>query len=107
MWKKGRNLTLACSDVCTGLPLLSVFSVSRGTCKKDFTWNGYKFEEDTLTFLDLYGTNPDSEIWEILMSSVQIGLSDGKKASFGLILQGGAITLSDTVVLVNGSTLKS
>ena len=30
--------------------------------KKDFTWNGYKFEEGTLTFLDLYGTNRDFKI---------------------------------------------
>lgn len=32
--------------------------------KKDFTWNEYKFEEGTLTLLDLYGTNHDPEIWE-------------------------------------------
>lgn len=32
--------------------------------KKDFTWNGYKFEEGTLTLLDLYGTNHDSNIWD-------------------------------------------
>lgn len=32
--------------------------------KKDFTWNNYKFEEGTLTLLDLYGTNHDPEIWE-------------------------------------------
>ena len=32
--------------------------------KKDFTWNGYKFEEGTLTFLDLYGTNHDPKIWD-------------------------------------------
>jgi fatty-acid peroxygenase len=32
--------------------------------KKDFTWNGYKFGEGTLTFLDLYGINHDPEIWE-------------------------------------------
>lgn len=32
--------------------------------KNDFTWNGYKFEKDTLTLLDLYGTNHDSKIWE-------------------------------------------
>jgi fatty-acid peroxygenase len=31
--------------------------------KKDFIWKGYKFEEGTLTFLDLYGTNHDAEIW--------------------------------------------
>ena len=32
--------------------------------KKDFTWNGYTFEKDTLTFLDLYGTNHDPKYWE-------------------------------------------
>ncbi|MDQ0163867.1 cytochrome P450 [Aeribacillus alveayuensis] len=32
--------------------------------KKDFTWKGYKFEEGTLTLLDLYGTNHDPELWE-------------------------------------------
>lgn len=32
--------------------------------KKDFTWKGYKFEEGTLTLLDLYGTNHDPRIWE-------------------------------------------
>lgn len=32
-------------------------------CKNDFTWNGYKFEEGTLTLLDLYGTNHDPAIW--------------------------------------------
>ncbi len=32
--------------------------------KKDFTWNNYKFEEGTLTLLDLYGTNHDPKIWD-------------------------------------------
>ncbi|MCM3598130.1 cytochrome P450 [Metabacillus idriensis] len=32
--------------------------------KKDFIWNSYKFEEGTLTLLDLYGTNHDPEIWD-------------------------------------------
>lgn len=32
--------------------------------KKDFTWNGYKFEEGTLTLLDIYGINHDPMIWE-------------------------------------------
>src|SRR5699024_2451239 len=27
--------------------------------KKDFTWQGYEFEEGTLTILDIYGTNHD------------------------------------------------
>lgn len=32
--------------------------------KKDCTWKGFKFEEGTLTILDLYGTNHDPEVWE-------------------------------------------
>jgi hypothetical protein len=33
--------------------------------KKDFTWKGFEFKEGTLTFLDLYGTNHDPEVWEV------------------------------------------
>lgn len=40
------------------------FPLVTALVKKDFTWNGYKFEEGTLTLLDLYGTNHDPEIWE-------------------------------------------
>ena len=32
--------------------------------KSDFTWKGYQFEKDTLTLLDLYGTNHDPKIWD-------------------------------------------
>ncbi|WP_279401660.1 cytochrome P450 [Piscibacillus salipiscarius] len=32
--------------------------------RKDFTWNNYIFKKDTVTFLDLYGTNHDPEIWD-------------------------------------------
>src|SRR5699024_7841032 len=32
--------------------------------KNDFTWKDYKFEEGTLTLLDLYGANHDPELWE-------------------------------------------
>ncbi|SES13005.1 fatty-acid peroxygenase [Gracilibacillus ureilyticus] len=38
------------------------FTVAR--VKKGFEWNGYTFEEGTLTLLDLYGTNHDPEIWK-------------------------------------------
>ncbi|MGG0717967.1 cytochrome P450 [Robertmurraya massiliosenegalensis] len=31
--------------------------------RKDFMWKNYKFEENTLTLLDLYGTNHDPDIW--------------------------------------------
>ncbi|MFD1706310.1 cytochrome P450 [Siminovitchia sediminis] len=32
--------------------------------KKDFTWSNYDFEKDTLTLLDVYGTNHDPELWD-------------------------------------------
>src|SRR5699024_11932535 len=32
--------------------------------KSDFTWKGYQFKKETLTLLDLYGTNHDPEIWD-------------------------------------------
>ena len=31
--------------------------------KNEFTWKGYQFEEDTLTLLDIYGTNHDPNLW--------------------------------------------
>jgi len=40
------------------------FPFAMALVKKDFTWNGYKFEEGTLTLLDIYGTNHDPKIWE-------------------------------------------
>ncbi|MGN7400267.1 cytochrome P450 [Cytobacillus praedii] len=32
--------------------------------KKDFSWKGYTFKKDTLTLLDIYGTNHDTRIWD-------------------------------------------
>lgn len=32
--------------------------------KKDFIWNGYQFQEGTLTLLDIYGTNNDPTKWD-------------------------------------------
>ncbi|GAA0430157.1 MAG: cytochrome P450 [Bacillota bacterium] len=40
------------------------FPFVAGLVKNDFIWKGYKFEEGTLTLLDLYGTNHDPNIWE-------------------------------------------
>ncbi|WP_223702587.1 cytochrome P450 [Sutcliffiella deserti] len=38
------------------------FTVAR--VKEDFNWEGYTFEKDTLTLLDLYGTNHHPDFWE-------------------------------------------
>lgn len=40
------------------------FPFNGARVKKDFIWNGYKFEQGTLTLLDFYGTNHDPHIWE-------------------------------------------
>ena len=39
------------------------FPFAGARVKKNFTWKGYSFEEDTLTLMDLYGTNHDPGIW--------------------------------------------
>jgi fatty-acid peroxygenase len=31
--------------------------------RKNFNWNQYEFEEGTLVFLDIYGTNHDARLW--------------------------------------------
>lgn len=57
--------------------------------KKDFTWNGYRFEEGTLTLLDLYGTNHDSEIWENPEKFNPNRFKEWKGSPFSFIPQGG------------------
>lgn len=57
--------------------------------KKDFNWNGYQFEEGTLTLLDLYGTNQDSAIWENPDIFNPERFSEWKGSPFSFIPQGG------------------
>ncbi|RPF50094.1 cytochrome P450 [Aquisalibacillus elongatus] len=38
------------------------FAIAR--VKKDFMWKGYTFKKNTMTLLDLYGTNHDPELWD-------------------------------------------
>ncbi|RWR04400.1 cytochrome P450 [Siminovitchia fortis] len=40
------------------------FPFAAARVKKDFTWRNYTFEKNTLTLLDLYGTNHDSKLWD-------------------------------------------
>jgi fatty-acid peroxygenase len=40
------------------------FPFAGARVKKDFEWKGYTFKKDTLTLLDLYGTNHHPEEWE-------------------------------------------
>ena len=39
------------------------FPFAAARVKKDFTWKNYTFEKETLTLLDLYGTNHDPDLW--------------------------------------------
>lgn len=39
------------------------FPFAAAEVKADFTWKDYTFEKGTLTLLDLYGTNHDTNIW--------------------------------------------
>ncbi|RIW31321.1 cytochrome P450 [Bacillus salacetis] len=39
------------------------FPFTAARVKQDFEWKGYLFKEDTLTLLDLYGTNHHPELW--------------------------------------------
>ncbi|API92524.1 MULTISPECIES: cytochrome P450 [unclassified Virgibacillus] len=57
--------------------------------KTDFTWNGYRFEEGTLTLLDLYGTNHDPKTWDNPDVFEPARFSDWKGSPFGFIPQGG------------------
>lgn len=63
------------------------FAVAR--VKRDFTWNGYQFEEDTLTLLDLYGMNHDSSLWEKPDIFNPERFRNWKGSPFGFIPQGG------------------
>lgn len=40
------------------------FPFNGAITRKDFIWNGYQFEKDTLAIFDFYGTNHDPRVWE-------------------------------------------
>lgn len=40
------------------------FPFNGAITRKDFVWDGYQFEKDTLVILDFYGTNHDPRIWD-------------------------------------------
>jgi len=57
--------------------------------KKDFIWQDYQFKEDTLTILDLYGTNHDPNLWKNPDLFDPERFRDWKGNPFGFIPQGG------------------
>lgn len=65
------------------------FPFAAATVRKDFTWNGYEFEKDTLTLLDLYGTNHHPEEWDDPDTFVGSRFIEGQPRPFSFIPQGG------------------
>lgn len=57
--------------------------------KEDFIWNGYQFEEGTLTLLDLYGTNHDPKIWDNPDVFNPSRFTNWQESPFAFIPQGG------------------
>ena len=57
--------------------------------KEDFEWKGYKFPKETLTLLDLYGTNHDPEIWTEPNEFNPERFLNWEKDLFAFIPQGG------------------
>src|SRR5699024_8748660 len=57
--------------------------------KEDFTWGSYEFKEDTLTILDIYGTNHDPDRWKDPDLFNPERFRDWQGSPFGFMAQGG------------------
>ncbi|MEW9108261.1 MAG: cytochrome P450 [Cytobacillus gottheilii] len=65
------------------------FPFAPARVKADFTWNGNSFEENTLTLLDLYGTNHHPKLWDNPELFQPNRFSNWKDSPFSFIPQGG------------------
>jgi len=65
------------------------FPFTPARVKNDFTWKGYHFKKETLTLLDLYGTNHDPEIWDNPAVFHPKRFVEWKGSPFDFIPQGG------------------
>ena len=65
------------------------FPFAAALVRQDFHWKGYDFAEDTLTLLDLYGTNHDPKIWENPERFDPDRFIRWDESAFSLIPQGG------------------
>lgn len=65
------------------------FPFAGARVKKDFEWNGYTFEKQTLTLLDLYGTNHDETIWDNPESFNPKRFQNREENAYDFIPQGG------------------
>lgn len=63
--------------------------------KNSFIWNYYTFEEGTLTLLDLYGTNHDSDVWDEPNQFKPERFRNWEENPFNFIPQGGGDYLMD------------
>lgn len=63
------------------------FTVAR--VKKDFEYEGYKLKKDTLTLLDLYGTNRHPKDWSRPEEFIPERFEDWEQTPFNFIPQGG------------------
>ena len=65
------------------------FPFAGARVKEDFTWEGYKFEEGTLTLLDLYGTNHHPDLWDDPKKFDPARFESWQGSPFDFIPQGG------------------
>ncbi|MBM2659765.1 cytochrome P450 [Staphylococcus pseudoxylosus] len=65
------------------------FPFAIANVKKDFEYDGYKFKKDTLTLLDLYGTNRYQEDWSQPEAFIPKRFKDWENSPFSFIPQGG------------------
>lgn len=70
------------------------FPFQAALTKKEFTWNGYQFEKDTLAILDIYGTNHDPKVWHEPELFQPERFKDWNESPFSFIPQGGGDHLS-------------
>lgn len=65
------------------------FPFAGARVKEDFTWKGYHFPKDTLTLLDLYGTNHDKDLWGDPDAFRPERFEESQDKKYALIPQGG------------------
>lgn len=65
------------------------FPVTAARVAEDFVWNGYRFEQGTLTMLDLYGTNHHPDLWDKPEKFMPDRFHHWRGSPFRFIPQGG------------------
>lgn len=65
------------------------FPFAGARVKQDFEWKNYKFKKNTLTILDLYGTNHDRRLWKNPDEFNPARFEEESINEFNLIPQGG------------------